>query len=339
MQRHIPLTLYLALCALITAAFQFNWISAYLQTVLMFIGINIMLCSSLNLVNGYMGEFSCGHGGFMAVGAYVASILNVWLFTTNDIFGEALLDPKMSVFLVPVTLFIGGVAAAITGLLVAIPSFRTRGDYLAVITLAVTYIIKSTLENIQTIGGARGFMGMRKVVDATSELANLPWLAIWILAFVGLTIWVLHRLVTSTYGKGISAMRDDEIAAEVMGVNTKKMKLVGFLVSSGIAGIAGGLFAHVLGYINPGSFSVMKSTEVMVMVYLGGVASLSGSVISAISFTLLMELLRPLQVFKWILIPLLLIILMIFRPEGIMGNRELTDLFPKIRRLFPRRKM
>jgi branched-chain amino acid transport system permease protein len=148
---------------------------------------------------------------------------------------------------------------------------------------------------------------------------------------------MLYRFVNSTYGKGIMAIRDDEIAAEIMSVNTQRMKLTAFMLSSGLAGVAGGLFAHILGYINPGSFTIMKSTEVMVMVYLGGMGSLTGSVLSAVSFTILMELLRPLQVWKWVLIPLVLIILMMFRPEGIMGHRELTDIFPKLRRFFPKK--
>jgi branched-chain amino acid transport system permease protein len=338
MQRHLALMLYIGICGSIIFLVKAEWINAYIQIVIMFIGINIMLTSSLNLVNGYMGEFSCGHAGFMAVGAYATSILNIWLFTSSNLFGDALLSPSLSLMLFPVTLLIGGAGAALVGLLVAIPSFKTRGDYLAIITLAVNYIVKSAIENIQTIGGARGFMGMRKVIDAMSETIRLPWLMIWILAFTGLTLVVLHRFVSSTFGKGVIAVRDDEIAAEIMSVNTQRMKLIAFMLSSGLAGIAGGLFAHVLGYINPGSFTIMKSTEIMVMVYLGGMGSLGGSVISAILFTVLMEFLRPLQVFKWVLIPFLLIVLMMFRPEGIMGHRELTDVFPKLRRLFPPRE-
>jgi branched-chain amino acid transport system permease protein len=337
MRRHTTLLVYSALSLLILSAVQEDWINAYLQIVLMFIGVNIILSSSLNLVNGYMGEFSCGHAGFMAVGAYVASVLTVWLFVPDPVFGPAVLHAGSSVLLFPVILLIGGIMAALVGLLVAIPSFRTRGDYLAIITLAVNYIIKSSIENIQTIGGARGFMGMRKVVNAMKDVADLPWMMMYILLFTGFTLWVLHRFVNSTYGKGIIAVRDDEIAAEIMSVNTHRMKLIAFMLSSGLAGIAGGLFAHILGYVNPGSFTIMKSTEIMVMVYLGGMGSLSGSVLSAVILTVLLEVMRPLQVLKWVLIPLLLIILMMFRPEGIMGNRELPDIFPRLRRLFPAR--
>ncbi len=335
MNRYLSVIVYLIVCVGIVAAIKANLLDGYIQVVIMYIGINIILCSSLNLINGYMGEFSCGHAGFMAVGAYVSSILNMWLFTNQAPFGASVFSPAAAIFLFPITLIIGGIAAALTGLLVAIPSFRTRGDYLAIITLAVNYIVKSAIENIQIIGGARGFMGMGKVIGGMESVINIPWVMIWTLIFTALTVLMLYRFVDSTYGKGVMAIRDDEIAAEIMSVNTQQIKLTAFMLSSGMAGVAGGLFAHILGYINPGSFTIMKSTEVMVMVYLGGMGSLTGSVLSAISFTIIMELLRSLQVWKWVLIPLLLIILMMFRPEGIMGNRELTDIFPKLRRFFP----
>jgi branched-chain amino acid transport system permease protein len=334
---HRGALLYVAFSILLTALVQGGVLNAYIQIVLMFIGINIILTVSLNLINGYMGEFSCGHAGFMAVGAYVTSILNVWLFTDDALFGPAVMGGAGALLLFPATLLAGGAAAALAGLLVAIPSFRTRGDYLAIITLAVNYIVKSSIENIQVIGGARGFMGMHKVVRAMEGVVNLPWVLIWILVSVGVTLSLIRNFVGSTYGRGLVAIRDDEIAAGFMGVNTRQMKMVAFMLSSAMAGVAGGLFAHVLGYINPGSFTIMKSTEIMVMVYLGGMGSLSGSVLSAAGFTILLEFLRPLQVFKWVLVPFLLIVLMIFRSEGIMGNRELTDLFPSLRRWFPKK--
>jgi branched-chain amino acid transport system permease protein len=338
MRTYSSVLCYLILCVLAVGAAQFGILNAYVQLVLMYVGINIILSTSLNLVNGYMGEFSVGHAGFMAVGAYVTSILNVWLFTTSSVFGPSLLPASSAIFLFPVTLLAGGIAAAIAGLFVAVPSFKTRGDYLAIITLAVNYIVKSSIENIQPIGGARGFMGMRNVIDSMQAVVNLPWTMIWVLICVAVTVWIIQRLVNSTYGKGIIATRDDEIAAEIMSVNTKRMKIVAFMLSSGLAGIAGGLFAHVLGYINPGTFTIMKSTEVLIMVYLGGMGSLSGSVLSAILLTLALEVFRPLQLVKWVVLPLLLILLMIFRPEGIMGDRELTDIFPRLRRWFAPRE-
>lgn len=335
--RRLPVVLYLVVIAALLAIFQGGALTGYSQYVVMMIGINIILTVSLNLVNGYMGEFSCGHAGFMAVGAYVASILTVWLFTQDRVFGEAVLASGWSVLFFPVALMAGGAAAALAGLLVAIPSFRTRGDYLAIITLAVNYMVKSLIENIQVIGGARGFMGMGKVMKAMEGVLDIPWKLIWIAVGVGFTVWMVHHFVNSTYGRGLIAVRDDEIAAEIMSVDTRKMKMAAFMLSSGLAGVAGGLFAHLGDYINPGTFTIMKSTEVMVMVYLGGMGSLSGSIISAVFFTLLLELLRPLGILKWVIIPLLLIVLMLYRSEGIMGNRELTDIFPSLKKWFPRR--
>jgi branched-chain amino acid transport system permease protein len=304
----------------------------------MFIGVNIMISSSLNLINGYMGEFSCGHAGFMAVGAYTTSLITVWFFTKGSVFGPNLLPPAWAIVLFPFILFFGGLIAALVGLLVAIPSFRTRGDYLAIITLAVNYIVKSAIENIQAIGGARGFMGMGRVVNGMQEVAEIPWMTIWTWIFAFLTILLIKRFVSSTYGKGIIAIREDEIAAEIMGVNTRRAKMVAFMLSSGLAGMAGGLFAHILGYINPGSFTIMKSTEALVMVYLGGMGSLSGSVLSAVLFTVILEILRPLQLYKWVVVPFILILLMLFRTEGLLGHRELTDVFPSLRRVFRKRK-
>ena len=321
----------LVFLVLTTGATAFGLLDAYYQLVLMFIGVNIILSASLNLINGYMGEFSCGHAAFMAVGAYVSSVLSVWLFTRDGKLGAALLSPELAVYLFPAILLAGTVAAAVAGLLVAIPSFRTRGDYLAIITLAVNYIVKSIIENTEAVGGARGFMGMKKVVDAMTEAVDLPWMMIWVMIGTVFTLLVIRRFVSSTYGKGIVAIRDDEIAAELMSVNTRRLKMVAFMLSSGLAGLAGGLFAHILGYINPGSFTIMKSTECLVMVYLGGMGSLSGSVLSAVGFTLLLELLRPLELIKWVVVPFMLILLMLFRPEGLMGSRELSDLFPRLR--------
>lgn len=309
-------------------------IGLYILSVMMFMGVNVILSTSLNLVNGNMGEFSCGHAGFMCVGAYVSSVLGVLLFSKDKVFGAPLLDPGLAVYCFPLIIIAGGIAAAFAGLLVALPSYKTRGDYLAIITIAANYIIISFIENMGVIGGSRGFMGMKKVVNAMGDTYDLPWMVIWVFLFTVFTIWILRRYNSSTFGKGVSAICQDEVAAEIMSVNTNKIKTITFMLSSGLAGIAGGLFAYIIGYVNPGSFNILKSTEVLVMVYLGGMASLSGAVISAIFFTILLELLRPLQIIKWVIIPLILIIVMQFRPEGIMGNRELSDVFPRLKRLY-----
>ncbi|WP_456324080.1 branched-chain amino acid ABC transporter permease [Desulfonauticus submarinus] len=329
----VPLLIIILFFILVGLAY-YDKIDLYTQSVLMFMGINIIFGSSLNIVNGYMGEFSCGHAGFMAVGAYVSSVLSVLFFAQDRVFGAPLLPPEYAIYGFPIIIIISFIAAALTGLLVALPSFKTRGDYLAIITIAANYIIISTIINLDVIGGPRGFMGMKNVIFAMEDVVFLPWMLIWVYIFTILSLWAMYRFVSSTYGKGIVAIHQDEVAAEIMSVNTNKMKLVAFMFSSGLAGVSGALFAHVLGYVNPNSFNILKSTEALVMVYLGGMGSLTGSILAAIFFTFLLELLRPLQIIKWVVIPLLLIILMQFRPEGIMGNRELSDIFPKLRKFY-----
>jgi branched-chain amino acid transport system permease protein len=298
--------------------------------IIMSIGINVIFASSLNIVNGYMGEFSCGHAGFMAVGAYTSSVLSLILFT-DKFTGSPLLPPETAVFMFPLVIIAGGIFAALFALIVAIPSFKTRDDYLAIITIAANFIIITIVNNIPAVGGSRGLMGMTNVTFAMTGVANIPWMLIWVLLFCGLSVLLIKRLMSSTLGKGISAIRYDEIASEIMSVNTNRIKLLAFMFSSGLAGVAGGLFAHYIGFINPRSFDIMKSTEGMVMVYLGGMGSLSGSVMAAVLFTFLLEALRPLQILKWVVIPLMLILLMQFRPEGLMGNRELPAVYAMIK--------
>ncbi|WP_022660668.1 branched-chain amino acid ABC transporter permease [Paucidesulfovibrio longus] len=319
-------------CVLLIMLAQFKMINLYVQSVMMFMGINIMIATSLNLVNGNMGEFSCGHAAFLCVGAYVSSLTTVLLLVPNGILGDPLLPPQLSVLVFPISVLVGGVVAALAGILVALPSFKTRGDYLAIITIAVNYMVISGIENLDIIGGPRGFMGMKKVVKAMYDVADIPWMMIFVAIGTIFCVVMIRRYISSTFGKGVNAICQDEIAAEIMSVNTNKVKLVTFMLSSGLCGMAGGLFAHVVGYVNPQSFNILKSTEAMVMVYLGGMGSLSGAVLSAVFFTFLLELLRPLQILKWVIIPLTLVLLMQFRPEGIMGNKELTDIFPKLRK-------
>ena len=293
---------------------KFGIINPYIDLVLKYVGINIILTISLNLVNGYMGEFSVGHAGFMAIGAYAASLLTVWVF------------PKASgPFLYPIALLAGGIAAGIAGLGIAFPSFRTRGDYLAIVTLAFNMIIKSVLENLDVIGGPRGFMGMDK-------LTSLWWVYIWVIVAVFLT----RNFVFSNFGRGVLSIREDETASALVSVNTRQVKVLTFVFSAFLAGLAGGLFAHELQFINPRSFTILKSTDMLVMVYLGGIGSLGGSILGATVFTVVMEGLRTVlqqigisQEWRLVVVPLMLILLMIFRPRGIMGLREFRFLIPR----------
>lgn len=320
----------------ITVLAHFEIINNYFQTIITTICINIIMSASLNIVNGFMGEFSCGHGGFMATGAYVSSVVSLILFKDgNSITGSNLLPEGLALLGFPICILLGGLGAMLVSLIVAIPSFKTRDDYLAIITVAANFIVTTALNNIPLVGASRGLMGMRGVMNGMADVIDIPWILVWAIVFALLSVLAIHFLMKSTLGKGISSVRYDEISAEIMSVNTNNMKLIAFTFSSFLAGIAGGLFAHLLGFINPSSFGIMKSTESLVMVYLGGMGSLSGSVLSAVVFTILLELLRPAQILKWIIIPLILILIMELHPEGIMGSRELTDVFPKLKKYFP----
>ncbi len=297
-------------------------LNPYIELILFYIGINIILTVSLNLVNGYMGEFSVGHAGFMAIGAYTAAVLTVQVF------------PRAAgPYLFPVALLAGGVVAGIAGLVLAFPSFRTRGDYLAIVTLAFNMIVRNGIENVEALGGPRGYLGIDKLTTLS-----------WVFVFVVGAIYLSRNFVYSNFGRGVLAIREDETAAGLVGVNTRQVKVITFVFSAFLAGIAGGLFAHTLQFINPKSFTILKSTEMLVMVYLGGVGSLGGSILGATIFTVVMEGLRSLlQILnigaEWrqVVMPLLLILLMLFRPRGIMGMREFPFLVP-LKERFHRRK-
>ena len=307
--RGISLLTHLALLYVVMS--QWASLGDYRVLLLKLILIAIIVTLSLNVVNGFMGEFSCSHPGFMALGAYAASVVTVLCFVQNKILGAPLLPhvPGLLIFLL--SLMVGGSVAAFGALFVAIPSFRTRGDYLAVISLAFTFIVKSLIENLQILGGARGFMGQ-------PDFANFPT----VFAITAFSVLTINNFVRSTLGKALNAVRDDEIAANAMTVNTRRTKMTAFLFSAFWAGVAGGLFAHVIRYVNPGSFGILKLSEVLAMVYLGGLNSVVGSIVGAVGLNVLMEALRPLEILKWIVIPVLLILVMIFRPTGLVAFRE-----------------
>jgi branched-chain amino acid transport system permease protein len=282
-----------------------NCVDAYIAQIIMYIGINIILTASLNLVNGYMGEFSVGHAAFMAVGAYAASFFSLSVFPHNPAF-------------FPLSLAAGGCAAGLVGLCVAIPAFKARDDYLAIITLALLMIVKSVFENLPWFGGPQGYSGIHKYTNLS-----------WVFLCTVVTIVVIRNLVNSRFGRGIIAVRDDEIAANLVSVNTKQVKIMAFVISSFFAGVAGGLFAHLIQFINPRTFSLVKSTDILLMLYLGGSGSLIGSVLGATIWTVLLEILRFLGIWRFVVAPIALIVLMIYRPLGIMGGKEIGFLKPK----------
>lgn len=296
-------------------------ISGYRELTLKFTLIAVLLTLSLNLINGYMGEFSCSHPGFMALGAYGASIFTLTLFVNDQLFGKALLPAFLGPWLFPLGLMFGGLLASLGALLIAIPSFKTRGDYLAIISLAFLFIVKSLLENLPFVGGPRG-------MGSQPDYAGLPVVFAW----TAMGVWIMNNYVRSTLGKSLNAIRDDEAAAEAMSVDTRHTKMTAFMFAAFWAGVAGGLFAHVMRFINPATFGVQRLAEMLAMVYFGGLNSVYGSIVGAVSLNLLGEALRPLELFKWIFIPLLLILVMIFRPTGLVAFKD----FDAVRLVHPR---
>ncbi len=288
-------------------------INDYRILVVKLILISVILTLSLNIINGWQGEFSCSHPGFMAIGAYVSSALTLRLFVDDKLFGPALLPAALGPWLFPLILLLGGAAAALGSLIVAIPSFRTRGDYLAVISLAFMFIVKSAIENMEFLGGPRG-------LSSQPDYSSLPVIFAW----TALCIWIVHNFTTSIRGKALNAVRDNEAAASSMTINTRRTKMTAFMFGAFWAGVAGGLFAHVLRYINPSSFGIQNLAEILAMVYFGGLNSIAGSIVGAVSISLLSEMLKPLELFKWIIIPLMLILIMIYRPNGLIAFTELN---------------
>ncbi len=290
----------IALCFLVSLVA--NRINSYWLFIAYDIGINIILAVSLNLINGYTGQFSLGHAGFMAVGAYTAAVI------TNQ-FGELNTFFSGAVFLG--ALLAGGLLAAVAGLLVGIPTLRLRGDYLAIVTLGFGEIIRVILQNMNAVGGARGLSVMHGWTNF-----------FWAFGFAVVTVYVVTALVHSTYGRGFIAVRDDEVAASAMGISTTKYKVTAFVVGAFFAGIAGGLYAHSKQFVTPGGFGFMQSIAIVVMVILGGMGNTIGVTIAAVLLTLLPEFLRPVAEYRMIIYSLLLIVLMLTRPQGLFSLRK-----------------
>jgi len=286
-------------------------LNPYLYRILVLSGINVILALSLNLVNGITGQFSIGHAGFMAVGAYVSAAFTVYavprIFGLGpDASGASVMAPLLAAIL------LGGLVSAAAGFLVGLPSMRLRGDYLAIVTLGFGEIIRVVILNFEAVGGARGFAG----VPHRTDLA-------WVLAGVVATFVVIRNLMRSYHGRAFLAIREDEIAAEALGVPTTRYKVSAFVIAAFFAGAAGALFAHYT-YLHTNSFTFMKSIEVIVMVVLGGMGSLTGSVLGATLLTALPEALRFASADRLIVYSFLLIVLMIARPQGILGKREFS---------------
>lgn len=300
---HLSLLLTIAVAAglsLFSARFD-----DYYLNVLLLIGINVILAASLNLVNGDTGQFSLGHAGFMAIGAYVSSMITLH---AGKLLGAGA-HPALSQCVWLGALLAAALAAALCGLAVGIPSLRLRGDYLAIVTLGFGEIIRVVLQSMDVVGGPRGLSGIAPMTSI-----------FWTFTLAAITVYVVSKMVDSTYGRGFIAVRDDEIAAEAMGINTTKYKVLAFTVGAGFAGIAGALYAHHVCYISPSAFDFMKSIDVVVMVILGGMGNVVGVVTAAVGLTVANEYLRAFEKYRMIVYSLVLIVLMIARPQGLLGG-------------------
>src|ERR1043165_473014 len=298
----------------------------YYAEILNLTGINIILAVSLNLITGFTGQFSIGHAGFMAVGAYSSVFMTVYFSQGLERWLTALVGPTVGQSLVFICVIIfGALIAALAGLVVGIPSLRLRGDYLAIVTLGFAEIIRIIILNIDRVGGATGFRGS---VAPWEGRPLIPQYAnfIWIGGFAILTIVVVRNIVNSDTGRALVSIREDELAAEAMGINTTRHKVMAFVISSAFAGIAGALFGHFRQFLHTNDFQFIRSIEIIIMIVLGGMGSITGAVLGAIVITILPELLRKLPgdlySYRLVIYSALLILIMLTRPQGIMGAKE-----------------
>ena len=281
-------------------------IPKYYSKVIMLIGVNIILAVSLNVATGYLGQLPLGHAGFMAVGAYASAI---FMTRTN-------LPPDAAF---PIGIVIAAIVTAIFGILIGLPALRLKGDYLAIITLGFGEIIRVVLLNIDSVLGF-------KLTYGAASLKNIPKTTTFLNTFliVGITCFVIHTMMKSRHGRAILAVRENEIAADSCGINITYYKTLGFVVSAMFAGVGGALYAGYIGIINPSSFGFMKSIEILVMVVLGGMGSMVGSIMSAIVLTAIPEILRAFSDYRMIAYSLLLIMVMIFKPSGLFGTYDFS---------------
>lgn len=290
----------LIIFAVIQGLISGGFIGSFWQLNIILICVNVIMSVSLNLINGYTGQFSLGHAGFMAIGAYVGVVC-----TVN--------------FQLPLiaALILGAISAGLLGFLIGLPTLRLRGDYLAIATLGLGEIIRIVIMNIEYVGGAAGFKGI-------PHLTNFAWVFFTML----FTLFFIKNFVNSSHGRACIAVRENEIAAEAMGVNTTKYKVMAFTIGAAFAGIAGGLFAHQFYLISPNSFTFLASFNYLIMVVMGGMGSITGSIAGAFVVTFISAALASIPELRMIIYAIALILLMFYRPQGLFGYMEVTNFAP-----------
>ena len=333
----LPLVLGIALAFALQLTVE-RAFGPFVAKVMTDIGINVMLAVSLNIVNGFTGQFSIGHAGMMAVGGYTAAAITYYgsflLWGSPGLHGGFLGSGDL-LFLG--SCLVGGLAAALAGFVVGLPSLRLRGDYLAIVTLGFGEILRVLLQrtgdvltDAETIratstpdlathlGGALGFTGIPFYTSL-----------FYVTCFATITILIAYRIKRSSTGRALLSIREDEVAAEAMGVDTTRLKVTAFVLAAFFAGIAGALFAHEVGTtLNPRELGFQKSFDIVIMVVLGGMGSISGSAIAAVLLTVLPEALREFAEYRMIVYALTLVVMMIVRPQGIFGLQEIWDYQP-----------
>ncbi|WP_311531263.1 branched-chain amino acid ABC transporter permease [uncultured Anaerococcus sp.] len=277
-----------------------NVLNRYWQNILVLICINIIMATSLNLTVGVLGQINLGHAGFMAIGAYSAA-----LFLKSGLVG-GFLGFTLS-------LIIAGVVAAIFGVLIGLPVLRLTGDYLAIVTLAFGEIIRVLIENLAFTGGAQGLAG----IPTTNDFGKFYFVAAFLVAMI-------FTYASCRHGRAVLSIRDNELAAQACGINITKYKTFAFALSAVFAGIAGALYAQSFGVLAANIFNYNKSFDYLVMVVLGGMGSMTGAIFSSIGLTILPEILRPLAEWRMVIYALILIAVMIYRPQGLLGRKEFS---------------
>ena len=284
----------LALYAIVEILTRLGVIDSYIQLNLILIGIDIILAVSLNLITGFTGQFSLGHAAFMSIGAYASGIVTA----------------KLGLPFI-VGIMVAAVSAAAAGVLIGIPTLRLRGDYLAIATLGFGEIVKIVAINNDYIGGAVGLNDIPQYTNWT-----------WTYFLVVLTVFIIYNFIKSYHGRACIAIREDEIAAESMGVNATYYKILVFTIGAFFAGIAGALYANYFSFIKPDSFGFMKSVDILVIVVFGGLGSVTGSIVGAIALSLISVFLQNIPELRMVIYAIILFLIMVYRPQGIMGNVE-----------------
>lgn len=302
------------LVVLPTLAIKYGIMDEYTAQILTLAGVNAIIAISLNLISGITGQLALGHAGFMAIGAYTTAFLTM----------------KAGMPL-PVAIIGAGFVTAFFGFIIGFPTLKLTGDYLAIVTLGFGEIIRVVMINMKGITG--GAAGLKGVPGFTPDILDQPVVSFAVVTGVlVLVVAFISNFLQSSYGRAIISIREDQIAAASNGIPVFLYKMVSFTISAFIAGVGGGLYAPFFGYLNPTMFTFLKSVDFLIIVVLGGMGSITGTIISSYVLTYLQEFLRFLKDYRLVIYPLILILIMLFRPKGLLGRAELslTSLFDKL---------